>query len=61
MSSKFKSWFIRTGVVKTHSIEAGEGDPLILIHAVVRARAVNITGVTTSRSCRVTFMFLLSI
>jgi len=32
MSSKFKSWFIRTGVVKTHFIEAGEGDPLILIH-----------------------------
>ena len=32
MANKFKSWFIRTGGIKTHFIEAGEGDPLILIH-----------------------------
>jgi|RhiMethySRZTD1v2_1073278.scaffolds.fasta_scaffold374285_2 pimeloyl-ACP methyl ester carboxylesterase len=32
MANKFKSWFIRTGGIKSHFIEAGEGDPLILIH-----------------------------
>jgi pimeloyl-ACP methyl ester carboxylesterase len=32
MSDTFKSWFIRVNGLKTHFIEAGEGEPLILIH-----------------------------
>jgi hypothetical protein len=55
MANKFKSWFIRTGGIKSHFIEAGEGDPLILITAAARA-AASIIGATTSRRWHAIFV-----
>jgi pimeloyl-ACP methyl ester carboxylesterase len=33
MSQSYRSWFVRTGNgIKTHFIEAGEGDPVVMVH-----------------------------
>jgi pimeloyl-ACP methyl ester carboxylesterase len=32
MSKPYRSWFVRCNGIKTHFIEAGEGDPVILVH-----------------------------